>query len=72
MTIEERRSTAIHEAGHVVVAWTLGLPVGSMAIGVDGDDTAGEAEIDAAALPVCTENYIRVYQVTESAKLAQW
>jgi hypothetical protein len=22
--------------------------------------------------PVCTENYIRVYQVTESAKLAQW
>jgi hypothetical protein len=52
MTIEERRSTAIHEAGHVVVAWTLGLPVGSMAIGVDGDDTAGEAEIDAAALPL--------------------
>jgi hypothetical protein len=22
--------------------------------------------------PVCTENHIRVYQVTESAKLAQW
>ena len=23
-------------------------------------------------VPVCTENHIRVYQVTESAKLAQW
>ena len=46
MTIEERRGTAIHEAGHVVVAWALGLPVGSMQIGCHGDDTAGRSEID--------------------------
>ena len=45
MTIEERRSTAIHEAGHVIVAWTLGLPVGAMEIGINGDDTAGKSEI---------------------------
>ena len=46
MTIEERRSTAIHEVGHVVVAWALGLPAGSMEIGCNGDDTAGRSEID--------------------------
>jgi hypothetical protein len=46
MTVEERRSTAIHEAGHIVVASALGLPVGSMEIGCNGDDTAGKAEID--------------------------
>jgi hypothetical protein len=51
MTIEERRSTAVHEAGHVIVAWTLGLPVGAMEIGVNGDDTAGNSEIaDAGAI----------------------
>ena len=49
MTIEERRSTAIHEAGHVVVAWALGLPAGSMEIGCNGDDTAGRSEIDETA-----------------------
>ena len=30
MTIEERWSTAIYEASHVIVGWTLGLPVGAM------------------------------------------
>ena len=45
MTIEERWSTAIHEAGHVIVGWTLGLPVGAMEIGIYGDDTAGKSEI---------------------------
>jgi ATP-dependent Zn protease len=50
MTIEERRSTAIHEAGHVIVAWTLGLPIGAMEIGINGDDTAGESQIADAAL----------------------
>ena len=49
MTIEECRSTAIHEAGHVVVAWALGLPVGSMEIGCNGDDTAGRSEMDETA-----------------------
>jgi ATP-dependent Zn protease len=46
VTVEERRSTAIHEAGHVVVAWALDLPVGSMTVGCNGDDTAGTSEID--------------------------
>jgi hypothetical protein len=45
MTIEERLSTAIHEAGHVIVGWTLGLPVGAIEIGIYGDDTAGKSEI---------------------------
>lgn len=45
MTIEERRSTEIHEAGHVIVGWTLRLPVGAMKIGIHGDDTAGKSEI---------------------------
>src|SRR3974390_589944 len=49
MTIEERRSTALHEAGHVVVAWALDLPVGSMQISCNGDDTAGRSEIDESA-----------------------
>jgi hypothetical protein len=49
MTIEEHRSTAIHEAGHVVVAWALDLPVGSMQIGCNGDHTAGRSEIDETA-----------------------
>ena len=35
---------------------------------VDGEDVVQDAMIKA----VCTENHIRVYQVTESAKLAQW
>jgi hypothetical protein len=54
MTVEERRSTAIHEAGHIVVASVLGLPVGSMEIGRNGDDTAGRSEIDDTALPLST------------------
>jgi ATP-dependent Zn protease len=49
MTVEERRSTAIHEAGHVVVAWALDLRVGSMEIGCNGDDTASRSEIDESA-----------------------
>jgi hypothetical protein len=43
---------AAHEAGHVVVARALGLRT-RMAIGIDGDDAAGEAEIeDARHLPL--------------------
>ena len=40
MTIEDRRSTV-----HVVVAWALDLPVGSMQIGCHGDDTAADVEL---------------------------
>ncbi len=54
MTVEERRSTAIHEAGHVVIAWALGLPVGTMEIGCNGDDTAGRSQIDDTARQLST------------------
>lgn len=40
------RATAIHEAGHAVVAWSLGLPVG--AIRVSDDDASGGTEIGLA------------------------
>jgi hypothetical protein len=46
MTIEDRRGAAYHEAGHIVVAWALGLRVGAAAIGIDGDDAKGTADID--------------------------
>jgi hypothetical protein len=46
MTIEDRRGTAYHEAGHIVVAWALGLKVGASAIGIKGDDSAGNTEIE--------------------------
>jgi hypothetical protein len=34
--IELRRGAAVHEAGHAVVAWTLGLKVPQLRIGEDG------------------------------------
>jgi ATP-dependent Zn protease len=40
-----RIGAAIHEAGHAVVAWALGLPVGRMAIAIGGDDAKGTTEI---------------------------
>jgi ATP-dependent Zn protease len=46
MTIEDRRGAAYHEAGHIVVAWALGLKVGASAIGINGDDSAGKTEIE--------------------------
>src|SRR5262249_27737619 len=47
MTIEERFSTAIHEAGHAVVSWLLGCGVvDDIKIGRDGDDTAGSLDVD--------------------------
>ena len=48
MTIEERRGAAYHEAGHIVVAWSLGVEVGGAAIGVNGDDAKGTSEIGSA------------------------
>jgi hypothetical protein len=41
------RGTAYHEAGHAVVAWSLGLQVGS--IYVVADDASGGAQIDESA-----------------------
>jgi hypothetical protein len=38
-----RFGTAIHEAGHAIVMWALGLTVGMIEIGIGGDDTKGNA-----------------------------
>ena len=46
MTTEDRRGTAYHEAGHIVVAWALGLKVGASAIGINGDNSAGKTDIE--------------------------
>src|SRR5690349_14657733 len=45
MTTEDRRGAAYHEAGHIVVAWALGVEVGGAAIGINGDDAKGASEI---------------------------
>ncbi|WP_157450555.1 hypothetical protein [Bradyrhizobium sp. ARR65] len=37
------RSTSVHEAGHAVVTWSLGVPVG--ALWVNADDASGGAKI---------------------------
>jgi ATP-dependent Zn protease len=46
MTQQDRYSTAVHEAGHAVVAWALKVKTRWMAIGTNGDDTAGNSRID--------------------------
>jgi hypothetical protein len=45
--LSDRRGAAFHEAGHTVVAWALGVPVGSMEIAIDDDDAKGGAQIGA-------------------------
>ena len=45
---EQLRGAAFHEAGHVVVARFLGLHVGEIEIGMNGDDASGRAEISSA------------------------
>jgi ATP-dependent Zn protease len=53
MSEADRRGAAFHEAGHAVVAWALGLPVGEIEIGMDGDDAAGRCQIgDSTHLPI--------------------
>jgi hypothetical protein len=37
------RSAAVHEAGHAIVAWSFGLPLGAMWI--DAGDSGGETQI---------------------------
>jgi hypothetical protein len=46
MASQDEYGAAVHEAGHVVVAWALGLKTRRMAVGIDGDDAAGAAEIE--------------------------
>ena len=41
----DRRGAAFHEAGHAVVAWALGVPVGGIEIAIGGDDAKGGAQI---------------------------
>jgi hypothetical protein len=49
----DRYGAAVHEAGHVVVAWTLGLKTRRVIIAIDGDDAAAAAEIeDSSHLPL--------------------
>jgi hypothetical protein len=45
-TEQYSRTTAYHEAGHAVVAWSFGLPV--VAISVAADDASGGAQIGVA------------------------
>jgi hypothetical protein len=52
MTIGDRRGAAYHEAGHIAVAWALGVEVGAAAIGINGDNAKGTAAIgDDEGLP---------------------
>jgi hypothetical protein len=54
----DRIGAAYHEAGHTIVAWALGLPVGDIAIAVGGDDAAGRSQIgvaDQLAIPANCE-----------------
>jgi ATP-dependent Zn protease len=46
MASQDRYSAAVHEAGHVVVAWALGLKTTKVAVGINGNDTAGASDID--------------------------
>jgi hypothetical protein len=39
------RGAAFHEAGHVIVAREFGLPIGEIAIGVDGDEAKARTDI---------------------------
>ena len=43
-TNDKLRGAAFHEAGHVIVAKEFGLPVGEIAIGIDGDDAKGRTD----------------------------
>jgi hypothetical protein len=50
---QDEYGAAAHEAGHVIVAWALGLKTRRMVVGIDGDDAAGAAEIeDGSHLPL--------------------
>jgi ATP-dependent Zn protease len=57
-----QRGTAYHEAGHAVVAWSLGLEVGT--ISVLADDASGGVQIGSAdhlnlveEIAVCAAGY---------------
>jgi hypothetical protein len=39
-----RFGTAIHEAGHAIVMWALGIKVGTIEIRIGGDNTKGRVD----------------------------
>jgi hypothetical protein len=45
MSPRDRLAAAYHEAGHAVVALSLGLSVGRVEIAIDGDDAKGTTDI---------------------------
>jgi hypothetical protein len=47
-TNDKLRGAAFHEAGHVIVAREFGLPVGEIAIGIDGEEAKGRTDIGSA------------------------
>ena len=47
-TNDKLRGAAFHEAGHAIVAREFGLPVGEIAIGIDGDEAKGSTDIGSA------------------------
>ena len=47
-TDDKLRGGAFHETGHVIVAREFGLPVGEIAIGIDGDKAKGRTDIGPA------------------------
>jgi hypothetical protein len=47
-TNDKLRGAAFHEAGHVIVAREFGLPIGEIAIGIDGDEAKGRTDIGSA------------------------
>jgi ATP-dependent Zn protease len=48
--MDARRSLSYHEAGHAVVAWSLGFRVSKVSIGMDGND-GPVTELDAVLPP---------------------
>jgi hypothetical protein len=43
--LSDETGTAIHEAGHAIVMWALGLTVGTIEIGINNDESKGKADL---------------------------
>ena len=60
--VDMARGAAFHETGHAVVAWSLGLEVAHIVIGIGGDDSKGHANItsDQDHLPLIDRLAVRL------------